>query len=194
VGVTRASIFSASTPSSRQWSPNMSDEEIWRLNRGGHDPRKVYAAYAAAVSHKGQPTVISGEDREGLRPSQGRRGADDRPPAEETLRGGPARVPRPLSTSRSRDQDLDSLPFRKPEEADGRGALPARAPRGARGLPCRAGAAARRRSPYPARGVSPRSSRDRRARDLHHHGVRARAHHPAQGQEHRSQYRADRAG
>ncbi len=37
---------------------NMSDEEIWRLNRGGHDPRKVYAAYYAAANHKGQPTVI----------------------------------------------------------------------------------------------------------------------------------------
>ena len=37
---------------------NMSDEEIWRLNRGGHDPQKVYAAYAAAVANKGAPTVI----------------------------------------------------------------------------------------------------------------------------------------
>src|SRR5260221_10894556 len=37
---------------------NMSDEDIWRLTRGGHDPHKVYAAYAAAVKHKGQPTVI----------------------------------------------------------------------------------------------------------------------------------------
>ncbi|MDD5240179.1 MAG: pyruvate dehydrogenase (acetyl-transferring), homodimeric type [Sulfuricella sp.] len=37
---------------------NMSDEDIWRLNRGGHDPLKVYAAYAAAMQHKGQPTVI----------------------------------------------------------------------------------------------------------------------------------------
>ena len=37
---------------------NMTDEDIWRLNRGGHDPHKVYAAYAAAVAHKGQPTVI----------------------------------------------------------------------------------------------------------------------------------------
>jgi pyruvate dehydrogenase E1 component len=36
----------------------MSDEDIWRLNRGGHDPHKVYAAYAAATRHKGQPTVI----------------------------------------------------------------------------------------------------------------------------------------
>ncbi len=37
---------------------NMSDDDIWRLNRGGHDPHKIYAAYAAAVKHKGQPTVI----------------------------------------------------------------------------------------------------------------------------------------
>jgi len=37
---------------------NMSDDEIWRLNRGGHDSRKVYAAYAAAVAHQGRPTVI----------------------------------------------------------------------------------------------------------------------------------------
>jgi len=37
---------------------NMSDDDIWRLNRGGHDPHKIYAAYAAATSHKGQPTVI----------------------------------------------------------------------------------------------------------------------------------------
>jgi len=37
---------------------NMSDDDIWRLNRGGHDPHKVYAAYASAVNHTGQPTVI----------------------------------------------------------------------------------------------------------------------------------------
>lgn len=37
---------------------DMSDEDIWHLNRGGHDPQKVYAAYAAATKHTGQPTVI----------------------------------------------------------------------------------------------------------------------------------------
>ncbi|MEV8025578.1 pyruvate dehydrogenase (acetyl-transferring), homodimeric type [Microbacterium sp. NPDC080220] len=35
-----------------------SDEQIWNLKRGGHDYRKVFAAYKAAVEHKGQPTVI----------------------------------------------------------------------------------------------------------------------------------------
>ncbi|MFN0317851.1 MAG: pyruvate dehydrogenase (acetyl-transferring), homodimeric type [Burkholderiales bacterium] len=37
---------------------NMTDDDIWRLNRGGHDPHKVFAAYAAACAHQGQPTVI----------------------------------------------------------------------------------------------------------------------------------------
>lgn len=37
---------------------NMTDDDIWRLNRGGHDPFKVYNAYMAAVRHTGQPTVI----------------------------------------------------------------------------------------------------------------------------------------
>jgi len=37
---------------------NMTDDDIWRLNRGGHDPHKMYAAYSAAFQHQGQPTVI----------------------------------------------------------------------------------------------------------------------------------------
>ncbi len=37
---------------------HMSDEEIWLLNRGGHDQQKVFAAYDSAVRHTGQPTVI----------------------------------------------------------------------------------------------------------------------------------------
>ena len=37
---------------------NMTDDEVWSLKRGGHDYKKVYAAYKAALEHKGQPTVI----------------------------------------------------------------------------------------------------------------------------------------
>jgi len=37
---------------------HLSDDELWHLQRGGHDPRKVYSAYKAAVEHTGQPTVI----------------------------------------------------------------------------------------------------------------------------------------
>ncbi len=36
----------------------MDDKDIWKLNRGGHDPHKVYAAYHSAIKHKGSPTVI----------------------------------------------------------------------------------------------------------------------------------------
>jgi pyruvate dehydrogenase E1 component len=50
--------FFGKDPKLLEMVARMSDEDIWRLNRGGHDPHKVYAAYAAAVKHKGQPTVI----------------------------------------------------------------------------------------------------------------------------------------
>ena len=50
--------FFGKDPKALELVANMSDEDVWRLNRGGHDPHKVYAAYAAAVKHKGQPTVI----------------------------------------------------------------------------------------------------------------------------------------
>ena len=46
------------TPELKALVADWSDEDIWNLNRGGHDPHKVYAAYHAAVNHKGQPTVI----------------------------------------------------------------------------------------------------------------------------------------
>jgi pyruvate dehydrogenase E1 component len=46
------------TPELKELVEELSDEDIWRLNRGGHDPFKVYAAYDAAAKHEGQPTVI----------------------------------------------------------------------------------------------------------------------------------------
>ncbi|BCM25689.1 pyruvate dehydrogenase (acetyl-transferring), homodimeric type [Methyloradius palustris] len=50
--------FFGKYPELKEMVAAMSDQDIWRLNRGGHDPHKVYAAYAAATKHKGQPTVI----------------------------------------------------------------------------------------------------------------------------------------
>jgi pyruvate dehydrogenase E1 component len=50
--------FFGKYPELKAMVANMSDEDIWRLNRGGHDPHKIYAAYSAATRHKGQPTVI----------------------------------------------------------------------------------------------------------------------------------------
>jgi pyruvate dehydrogenase E1 component len=46
------------TPELKALVADLSDDEVWKLSRGGHDPFKVYAAYAAAVAHKNQPTVI----------------------------------------------------------------------------------------------------------------------------------------
>jgi len=50
--------FFGKYPELEELVANMTDEEIWQLKRGGHDPFKVYAAYHAAVHHTGQPTVI----------------------------------------------------------------------------------------------------------------------------------------
>ena len=50
--------FFGKYPELKAMVANLSDDEIWHLNRGGHDPYKVYAAYAEAVRHEGQPTVI----------------------------------------------------------------------------------------------------------------------------------------
>ncbi len=46
------------TPELKAMVAHMSDDDIWHLNRGGHDPHKVYAAYKQAMDHKGQPTLI----------------------------------------------------------------------------------------------------------------------------------------
>jgi pyruvate dehydrogenase E1 component len=50
--------FFGKYPELAEMVAGMSDDEIWALNRGGHDPGKIYNAYAAAVRHTGQPTVI----------------------------------------------------------------------------------------------------------------------------------------
>uniref|UniRef100_UPI003FA6F0D2 pyruvate dehydrogenase (acetyl-transferring), homodimeric type n=1 Tax=Rhodococcus sp. H36-A4 TaxID=3004353 RepID=UPI003FA6F0D2 len=50
--------FFGRDPRTKELVKDLTDAEIWNLKRGGHDYRKVHAAYAAAMAHKGQPTVI----------------------------------------------------------------------------------------------------------------------------------------
>ena len=50
--------FFGRDPRAKQLVAELSDQTIWNLKRGGHDYRKLYAAYESAVAHKGQPTVI----------------------------------------------------------------------------------------------------------------------------------------
>ncbi len=61
------------TPELKEMVKDLSDEEIWKLNRGGHDPFKVYAAYHNAVNHQGQPTVILAKTIKATAPAPARR-------------------------------------------------------------------------------------------------------------------------
>ncbi|MCC6561327.1 MAG: pyruvate dehydrogenase (acetyl-transferring), homodimeric type, partial [Xanthomonadales bacterium] len=50
--------FFGKYPETKAMVANLSDDDIWHLNRGGHDPHKIYAAYHVASTQKGMPTVI----------------------------------------------------------------------------------------------------------------------------------------
>src|SRR5712664_3627910 len=102
--------FFGKHPKALEMVANMSDEDIWRLNRGGHDPHKVYAAYAAAAKHKGQPTVVLAKTIKGY--GLGKAGQAKNPTHQlkkvdlETLKEvrDQLRIPIP-------DDKLDELPF-----------------------------------------------------------------------------------
>src|ERR1700729_2870232 len=108
--------FFGKYPELKAMVANMSDDEIWRLNRGGHDPLKVYAAYAAAMAHKGQPTVILAKTVKGFGLGKGGEGQmvahQQKKLSKEDLRIFRDRFNIPVS-----DEALGSLPFRKPDPA-----------------------------------------------------------------------------
>src|SRR3989441_2069547 len=91
------------------------DEALRRLRLGGHDPRKVYAAYKAAVEHKGGPTVILARTIKGYGLGEaGGRKKNTHPKKkmnEKKKRGIPSRVGIPLN-----DQDCIEVPFYRPAE------------------------------------------------------------------------------
>src|SRR3954465_10497772 len=66
--------FFGGAPGLAERVAHMTDDEIWALNRGGLDAQKVYAAYAAAASHKGQPTVLLAKTIKGGRMGTERQG------------------------------------------------------------------------------------------------------------------------
>ncbi|HTS52348.1 MAG TPA: alpha-ketoglutarate dehydrogenase [Burkholderiales bacterium] len=92
---------------------HMSDEDIDRLKRGGHDPVKIYAAYHAAVNHQGQPTVILAQTKKGYgmgHGGQGKMGAHQQKKLEdEALVSFRDRFALPLS-----DEDVTNVRFHKP--------------------------------------------------------------------------------
>jgi pyruvate dehydrogenase E1 component len=105
--------FFGKYPELKEMVANMSDEEIWRLNRGGHDPVKVYAAYAAAVANKGAPTVILAKTVKGFGLGKSAEGLNvahqQKKLGEEDLRAVRDRFNIPIS-----DEEIAGLTFRKP--------------------------------------------------------------------------------
>ena len=106
--------FFGKYPETREMVANLSDDDIWRLNRGGHDPHKVYAAYHAAVQHQGHADGDPGQDGQGLRHGRGRRVAEPDPPAEEAGRGGGDATSATASRFRFRDDKLKDVPYYHP--------------------------------------------------------------------------------
>jgi pyruvate dehydrogenase E1 component len=88
----------------------MTDEDIWRLNRGGHDPHKIYAAYAAAVKHQGQPTVILAKTIKGY--GLGKQGQAKNPTHQlKKVDTGTIREMRDRLRIPIPDEKLEELPF-----------------------------------------------------------------------------------
>jgi pyruvate dehydrogenase E1 component len=89
---------------------DMSDDDIWNLTRGGHDPEKVFAAYAAAVKHTGQPTVILPKTVKGYGMGESGEGQmiahQAKKMTQDALRGFRDRFRIPVS-----DEDLPKVPF-----------------------------------------------------------------------------------
>jgi len=111
---TRENFF-GKYPELKAMVANMSDEEIWRLNRGGHDPHKMFSAYAAAVAHKGQPTVILAKTVKGFGLGKSAEGQmvthQHKKLSDDDLRIFRDRFNIPIS-----DEEIAQLPFYKPDD------------------------------------------------------------------------------
>jgi pyruvate dehydrogenase E1 component len=107
--------FFGKHPETAAMVANMSDDDIWRLKRGGHDAKKVYAAYASAIAHKGQPTVILAHTVKGFglgKAAEGQMVAHQQKKMDvESLASFRTNLGIQLS-----DEDIASFTFRKPAE------------------------------------------------------------------------------
>lgn len=94
---------------------NFTDEQLQKMKRGGHDPEKVYAAYKAAVEHKGSPTVILAKTIKGYGLGESGEGKNithqQKKLNEEELKEFRTRFGIPIS-----DDDVASTPFYRPSE------------------------------------------------------------------------------
>jgi pyruvate dehydrogenase E1 component len=104
--------FFGKYPETLEMVADMSDEDIWRLNRGGHDPHKVYAAYAEAVECTGRPTVILAKTVKGYGMGEAGEGQNithsQKKMGEDALKAFRDRFNIPIS-----DDDIAQTPFYK---------------------------------------------------------------------------------
>ncbi len=107
--------FFGKYPETLEMVKDLSDDQIFKLNRGGHDPYKVYAAYHEAVNHKGQPTVILAHTVKGY-------GVGDKGEAQMGTHSLKKVDKKALAAFRDRyeiplsDEELDNVPYYRPPE------------------------------------------------------------------------------
>lgn len=107
--------FFGKYPETKELVANLSDQEIWHLERGGHDPQKVYAAYHQAVRPDGRPTVILAKTVKGFGMGEAGEGQNithqQKKMGESALKAFRDRFNIPIS-----DEDLKHTPFYRPDE------------------------------------------------------------------------------
>jgi pyruvate dehydrogenase E1 component len=108
--------FFGKYPETKALVADLSDDDVWRLNRGGHDPYKVYAAYKAASDHTGGPTVILAKTVKGYGLGSAGEGQNvahnTKKLVVDQLREFRDRFSIPLS-----DKEIEDVPFIRPEES-----------------------------------------------------------------------------
>ncbi len=107
--------FFGKHPDTTEMVANMSDDEVWSLNRGGHDALKVHAAYDAAMRHTGQPTIILAKTVKGYgmgAAGEGQNTAHQQKKLDlDALKEMRDRFNIPVS-----DKNIDDIPYYKPAE------------------------------------------------------------------------------
>src|SRR3954471_21558628 len=107
--------FFGQHPKALEMVAKLSDEDIWRLQRGGHDPQKVYAAYHKAVNTKGQPTVLLVKTVKGFGMGKAGEGKNIAHQAKK-LSDDDIRAFRDRFNIPIPDEKLAEVPFYRPEE------------------------------------------------------------------------------
>jgi pyruvate dehydrogenase E1 component len=126
--------FFGRDPRTLEMVAKMSDDDIWNLRRGGHDPQKVYAAFHAGREPQGPADRAADQDRQGLWHGQDRRGQEHRAPDQEADRRRHQGLPRPLQHPHPRQRAAQAAVLQAGRR-HARDAVPARAPQGAGRLP-----------------------------------------------------------